>query len=67
MAYMIKAEDCTGCGSCEFECPNRAIKMKGDIYVINPDKCTECVGKFDSPQCVAACPNDAIVHASLAG
>jgi len=63
MAYRIEASACTGCGSCEFECPNGAIKMKGDIYAINAAKCTECAGKFDSPQCVAACPADAIFHA----
>lgn len=60
MAYRINADDCTGCGSCEMECPNKAIKMKGDVCVINPDKCTECAGLFDQPQCVAACPADCI-------
>lgn len=63
MAYRIDASICTGCGSCEFECPNGAIKAKGDVFAINPDKCTECKGKFDAPQCVAACPADAIFHA----
>jgi ferredoxin len=63
MAYKIDASGCTGCGSCEFECPNGAIRMKGDIYVINPGKCTECQGHFDVPQCVSACPNDAVLHA----
>jgi ferredoxin len=63
MAYRIDPNTCAGCGSCEFECPNSAISMKGDIYVINPKKCTECAGLFDSPRCVAACPNDAVLHA----
>lgn len=63
MAYQIDAAGCTGCGSCEFECPNRAIKMKGDVYVINAAKCTECVGFFDTPQCVGACPTDSIARA----
>ncbi|MBK8176360.1 MAG: 4Fe-4S binding protein [Rhodospirillales bacterium] len=63
MAYKIVPSSCTGCGSCEMECPNKAIKAKGDIFEINPDKCTECKGKFAFPQCVAACPADAIIHA----
>lgn len=34
--------------------------MGPDIYVIDPDRCTECVGHFDEPQCVALCPVDCI-------
>ena len=63
MAYKIVESGCTGCGSCESVCPSKAIKMKGDLYFINPDKCTECQGKFDVQQCVANCPADTIVHA----
>ena len=29
-----------------------------DAYYIVPDKCTECVGFFDEPQCAAVCPVD---------
>ena len=30
---------------------------EGDnIYVITHDRCTECVGHFDEPQCVQVCP-----------
>lgn len=60
MAYQIDALQCTGCGSCEFDCPNRAIKAKGDAYRIDPAKCTECKGFFDAPQCVQLCPSDSI-------
>jgi ferredoxin len=56
MAYKIVVSQCTACGACEFECPNAAIKMKGDAYVIDAAKCTECEGKFDKPQCVEVCP-----------
>jgi ferredoxin len=56
MAYKIVASQCTGCSACEFECPNAAISLKGDIVVINPKKCTECEGHFDAPQCAAVCP-----------
>jgi len=27
-----------------------------EIYEIDPNKCTECVGHFDEPQCVQVCP-----------
>lgn len=29
-----------------------------DYFYIVPDKCTECVGFFDEPQCAAVCPVD---------
>ena len=56
MAYKIIVSSCTVCGACEFECPNAAIRMKGETYIIDPAKCTECEGAFDKPQCVEACP-----------
>ncbi|MDC7784402.1 4Fe-4S binding protein [Rhodoplanes sp. TEM] len=56
MAYKIIASQCTACGACEFECPNSAISMKGDIYIIDAVKCTQCEGHFDEPQCAAVCP-----------
>ncbi|MNU03108.1 Ferredoxin [compost metagenome] len=45
---------------CEPECPNDAIYMGAEIYEIDPNKCTECVGHFDEPQCVAICPVECI-------
>jgi ferredoxin len=56
MAYKIIASQCTVCGACEFECPNAAIRLKNDMYIIDPKKCTECVGHFDTPQCAVVCP-----------
>ena len=56
MAYKIVASQCTVCGACEFECPNAAISLKRDMYVIDPKKCTECEGHFDTPQCAVVCP-----------
>ncbi|KAF0118835.1 MAG: 4Fe-4S ferredoxin iron-sulfur binding domain-containing protein [Rhodospirillaceae bacterium] len=58
MAYKIIASQCTVCGAYEFECPNKAIAMKGEIYIIKADKCTQCEGFFDIPQCAAVCPVD---------
>ncbi len=55
MALMI-TDECINCDVCEPECPNQAISLGPEIYQIDPAKCTECVGHFDEPQCVALCP-----------
>lgn len=60
MATHITTE-CINCGACEPECPNEAISEGEDIYVIDPMKCTECVGHFDEEQCAAVCPVDCCV------
>ena len=60
MAYKI-TEECINCGACEPECPNQAITAGDEIYVIDPEKCTECVGHHDSSQCAAVCPVDCCV------
>jgi len=49
-------DDCINCDVCEPACPNGAISMGELIYQIDPDKCTECVGHFDEPQCQQLCP-----------
>ena len=59
MALMITAE-CINCDVCEPECPNQAISMGAEFYVIDPAKCTECVGHFGEPQCVQVCPVNCI-------
>ena len=56
MAYMIKESYCTGCSACSHECPNNAIVEHDFAFAIEPEKCTECIGFFDEPQCVAICP-----------
>lgn len=58
MAFKIIASQCVNCTACEPECPNQAISETGTTFVIDPEKCTECVGHFDTPQCVAVCPVD---------
>jgi ferredoxin len=60
MATLITA-DCINCGACEPECPNAAISAGPDIYVINPDLCTECVGFHEEMACAAVCPVDCCV------
>jgi ferredoxin len=53
---MIILEECISCGACEPECPNEAISEGGSVYVVDAEKCTECVGAFDAPKCVEVCP-----------
>ncbi|MBI4232267.1 ferredoxin family protein [Candidatus Peregrinibacteria bacterium] len=74
MALIIKTEECIDCGACVEPCPNHAIYSGGeeyefegknfaalsDHYYIVPDKCTECVGFHDEPQCITNCPVDCI-------
>lgn len=76
MATMI-TDECINCGACEPECPNTAIYQGGiefdaldgsktaaisdDFFYIVPDKCTECVGFFDSEACAAVCPVDCCI------
>ena len=59
MSLMIN-EDCVNCGVCEPECPNEAISEGDDIFVIDWEHCTECVGWYEEAQCVEVCPVDCI-------
>ncbi len=58
---LIITEECINCAACDPECPNVAITAGDEIYEIEPDKCTECVGHFDESQCAAVCPVDCCV------
>ena len=58
---LIITDDCINCDVCEPECPNNAISPGEEIYVIDPNLCTECVGHFDEPQCIEVCPVDCIL------
>ena len=58
MAFKI-SDECISCGACEPECPNQAIAEGETTYVINPDKCTECIGSYASSRCAEICPVDA--------
>lgn len=59
MSLMI-TDECINCDVCEPECPNEAIYQGDSIYEIDSNKCTECVGHYDAPQCVEVCPVDCI-------
>jgi ferredoxin len=60
MSYKI-TEECIACGACKSECRNGAIKAGvtyygEDIYIIDPNRCTECAGWFKSSKCAEVCP-----------
>ena len=60
MSLLIN-DECINCDVCEPECPNAAITQGDEIYEIDPNLCTECVGHFDEPQCIEVCPVDCIL------
>ena len=62
MAMKI-TDECISCGACESDCPVNAITEGDTQFDIDPDKCVECEGYLDSPQCVDVCPVDAIEKA----
>lgn len=57
---LIITDECINCDVCEPECPNSAISEGEEIYEIDPNLCTECVGHYDEPQCQQVCPVDCI-------
>ena len=60
MALMI-TEECVNCDACVPECPNEAITQGESIYIINTDRCTECVPVNEQQQCVVICPANCCV------
>ena len=60
MAFKI-TDECISCGACEPECPNSAISEGETVYIIDPAKCTECVGAADSSKCAEICPVESCV------
>jgi ferredoxin len=59
MALLIN-DLCVNCDVCAPVCPNAAITQGEVIYEIEPARCTECIGHFDTPQCVEVCPVECI-------
>jgi ferredoxin len=58
---LLITEECINCDVCEPECPNGAIYLGEEIYEIDCKLCTECVGHYDTPQCVEVCPVACII------
>ncbi|AIF47182.1 YfhL family 4Fe-4S dicluster ferredoxin [Dyella japonica] len=54
-------DTCVNCDVCEPACPNKAISLGEEYYVIDPSLCTECIGHYDEPQCVDVCPVECII------
>ncbi|RUL63933.1 YfhL family 4Fe-4S dicluster ferredoxin [Dyella dinghuensis] len=54
-------DTCVNCDVCEPVCPNKAISLGEEYYVIDPSLCTECIGHHDEPQCVVVCPVECII------
>lgn len=59
MALQI-VESCVNCWACYDVCPNVAISAGPNAdfghFLIDGDKCTECLGDKEVPQCAAICP-----------
>lgn len=60
MALKI-TDRCINCDMCAPECPNNAISMGFDIYEIEPNLCTECVGFYENPTCKSVCPINNVI------
>ncbi|MEY0289632.1 MULTISPECIES: YfhL family 4Fe-4S dicluster ferredoxin [Providencia] len=59
---LLITKRCINCDMCEPECPNDAIFMGDEIYEIDSNLCTECVGHYDKPTCQSVCPiNNTII------
>ncbi len=53
-------DECINCDVCEPSCPNEAIYQGEEIYEIDANLCTECIGHYDEPQCMQVCPVECI-------
>ena len=66
MAVRI-TDTCISCDACLDECPTESIVDNDenptgeDIYYVNADTCTECVGDHDTPACAEACPTEGCI------
>jgi len=66
MAVLI-TDTCISCDACLDECPTESIVDNDenptgeDIYYVNSETCTECVGDNDAPACADACPTEGCI------
>ena len=58
---LIITDDCIACDACREECPNQAIEEGDPVYIIDSDRCTECVGHYEEPACIEVCPVECII------
>lgn len=49
-------ESCVTCYACSAVCPNEAIYLGDQHFLIDPKKCTECDGDYADTQCASICP-----------
>ncbi|WP_295053149.1 4Fe-4S dicluster domain-containing protein [Sulfuricurvum sp.] len=60
---VIINDTCITCDACLQQCPVNAIVDDSSNptgkkqYYVQPEKCVECVGLYDDPQCAAICPS----------
>jgi Fe-S-cluster-containing dehydrogenase component len=60
---VIIDDKCITCDACLQVCPVNAIvddehnPLGESRYYVQPEKCVECVGIYDDPQCAAICPS----------
>ncbi len=57
---LIITDECIACDACREECPNYAIEEGDPIYVIDSDRCTECVGHYGGASGIEGWPGDCI-------
>ena len=55
MAFKI-IENCVNCWACEPLCPSGAIRTAKPHFLIDTNRCTECLGDYADPQCASICP-----------
>ncbi|MFQ5514026.1 MAG: YfhL family 4Fe-4S dicluster ferredoxin [Myxococcota bacterium] len=54
-------ELCFNCGACERMCPSDGISQGEETFIIDPGRCSECVGFYHTQQCARVCPIDCCV------